>query len=116
MVSFWTRLPHYSRVVSDKGVERYLKITRHIPVDHYGQVGRALCPYSSEFGIHVRELLVGSRPDWSPNGSVSIRSLAVSGSHAHIIRPSVWLAPLALPPSPDASEETDLQQVGSLGF
>ena len=60
-------------------MERYLKITHHLSVDHYGQVGRALCPYSSGLGVHVEELLVGSRPGWSPNGSVSIRSLVVSG-------------------------------------
>ena len=62
MISFWTRLLHCSGVVSDKGVESYLKITRHLSVDHYGQVGRALCPYSFGLGVHVGELLVGSRP------------------------------------------------------
>ena len=115
MVSFWTRLPHCSGVVSDKGVESYLKTTRHPPVDRYGQVERALCPYSSELGVHAGELLVGSRPGWSPNESVSVHSLAVSGSHAHVIRSSVWPAPLASPPSTDASGETDPQRVGSLG-
>ena len=92
-----------------------MKITRHLPVDHYGQVGRALCPYSSRSGVHVGELLVGSRPDWSPNWSVNVHSLAISGSHAHVLRPSVWPAPLASPPSLNASRETNLQQVGSLG-
>ena len=96
-------------------MDTYLKITRHPPVDRYGQVRRALYPYLSGLGVHVGELLVGSRPDWSPNGSVSVRSLAVSGSHAHVIRPSIWPTPLALPPSPDASGETDIQRVGSLG-
>ena len=91
MVTFWTRLPHYSGVVSDGGVESYLKTTRHTPVDRYGQVGRALCPYSSELGVHAGELLIGSRPGWSPNGSVSFRSLAVSGSHGHVIRPQSGL-------------------------
>ena len=95
-------------MVSDGAVESYLKTTRHPPVDRYGQVGRALCPYSSELGIHAGELLVGSWPGWSPNGSVSVCSLAVSGSHAHVIRPSVWLAPLSSPPSPDVGKETDL--------
>ena len=95
-------------------MKSYLKITCHLPVDHYGQVGRALFPYLSGLGVHVGEHLVGFRPDWSPNGSVSVHSLAVSGSHAHVIRPSVWPAPLASPPSPDASGETDLQRVGSL--
>ena len=102
-------------MVGDREVESYLKITRHLPVDHYGQVGRALCPYSSKLGVHVGELLVGSRPDWSPNRSVSVRSLAVSSLHAHVIRPSVWPAPLTSPPSPDAIGETDLQLVSSLG-
>ena len=97
---------------SDGGVESYLKTTRHPSVDHYGQVGRALCPYSSRLGVHAGELLVGSRPSWSPDGSASVRSLAVSGSHAHIIRPSVCPAPLASPPSPDASGETDPQRAG----
>ena len=89
MVSFWTRLSHCSGVESDGGVETYLKTTRHWPVDCYGQVGWALCPYSSRLGVHTGDLLVGSRPGWSPDGSVSARSLAVSGSHAHVIRPSV---------------------------
>ena len=102
-------------MVSNKGVESYLKITRHPSVDRYGQVGWALCPYSSGLGVHAGELLVGSRASWSPNGSVSVRSLIISGSHAHVIRPSVWPAPLASPPSPNASGETDLQRVGLLG-
>ena len=59
MVSFWTRLPHCSGVESDEGVESYLKTTHHPPVDRYGQVGRALCPYSSGLRVHARELLVG---------------------------------------------------------
>ena len=80
---------HCSRVVSDRGVESYMKITHHLPMDHYGQVGRALCPYSSGLGVHAGELLVGSRPGWSPKGSISIRSLAISGSHAHVIWPSI---------------------------
>ena len=99
-------------MVNDGGVENYLKTTRHLPVDRYGQVGRALCPCSSGLGVHAGELLVGSWPNWSPNGSVSIRSLVVSGSHAHITRPSIWPAPLASPPSPDANGETDPQRVG----
>ena len=99
-------------MVSDEGVESYLKTTRHPPMDRYGQVGRALCPYSSWLGVHARELLIGSRPGWSLDGSVRVRSLIVSGSHAHVIRPSVWPAPFAPPPSPDASGETDPQRVG----
>ena len=87
-----------------------MKITHHRPMDRYGQVGQALCPYSSGLGVHAGELLVGSRPGWSPDGSVSVRSLVVSGSHAHVIRPSVWPAPLASPLSPDANGETDPQR------
>ena len=112
MVSFWTRLPHCSGVVSDGGVESYLKTTRHPSVDRDGQVGRALCSYSFGLGVHAGELLVGSRPGWSPDGSASVRSLALSGSYAHVIRPSVWPTPLASPPSPDASGETDPQRAG----
>ena len=37
----------------DGGMERYRKIARHLPVDHYGQVERALFPYSTGLGIHV---------------------------------------------------------------
>ena len=74
---------------SDEGVESYLKTTRHPLVDHYGQVGRALCPYSSRLRVHAGELLVGSRAGWSPDRSASVLSLAVSGSHAHVIWPSV---------------------------
>ena len=102
-------------MVNDGGVESYLKITHHLSVDHYGQVDRALCPYFSGLGVHVGQLLVVFRPCWSPSGSVSVRSPTVRGLHAHVIRPFVWLAPLASPPSPDASRETDLRWVGSLG-
>ena len=92
-----------------------MKITRHLPVDHYGQVGRAFCPYLSGLGVHVGQLLLGFRPCWSPSEFISIHSPTVSSSHAHVIRPSVWSAPLASPPSPDASEETNLRWVDSLG-
>ena len=91
-------------------MESYLKTTRHQSMDRYGQVERVLCPYSSGLGVHVGELLVGSRPGRSPDGSSSVRSLAISGSHAHVIRPSVWPTPLASPPSPDTNEETDPQR------
>ena len=57
---------------------------------------------------------MGFRPCWFPSGSVSVHSPVVSGSHAHVIWPSVWLAPLASPPSPDASGETDLRWVAGL--
>ena len=106
---------HCSGVVNDEGVESYLKVTRHLPVDHYGQVKQDLCPYLSGLGVHVGQLLVCFRLCWSPSGSVSVRSPAVSGLHAHAIRPFVWPAPLVSPPSPDAIRETDLQWVGSLG-
>ena len=102
-------------MVSDGGVESYLKTTRHLSVDRYCREGQALCLYWSKLGVHAGELLIGSRPGWSPNKSVSVRSLAISGSYAHVIQPSFWHAPLASPPSPDASGETDLQRVGSLG-
>ena len=99
-------------MVSDRGVESYLKITRRPPVDRYGQVRRALYPYSSEFGVHAGALLVGSRPGWPPDGPVRVRSLAASDSHTHVTRPSVWPAPPTLPPSPVANGETDPQWVG----
>ena len=106
---------HCSGVVNDEGVESYLKATRHLPVDHYGQVEQALCPYFFGLGVHVGQLLVGFRLCWSLSGSVSVRSPAVSGLHAHVIRPFVWATPLISPQSPDAIRETDLQWVGSLG-
>ena len=95
-------------------MESYLKRTRQLSVDHYGQVERDLCPYFSGLGVHVGRILVGFRPCWSPSGSVSVRSPTVRGSHAHVIRPSVSLAPLASPSSPDTNGETDLRWVGSL--
>ena len=102
-------------VVNNGRVESYLKITHHLPVDHYGQVERALCPYLSGLGVHVGQLLLGFRPCWSPSGSISVRSPTVSSLHAHVIRPSVWLAPLASPPFPDAIVEIEIRWVGSLG-
>ena len=59
---------------------------------------------------------MGFRLGWFPSESVSVRSPVVSGLHAHVIRPSVWPAPLSLPPSPDANKETNLRWVGLLGF
>ena len=59
-------------------MESYQKITRHLPVDHYGQVGQALCPYFSGLEVHVGQLLVGFRACWSPSGSVNVRSPTVS--------------------------------------
>ena len=96
-------------MANDGGVESYRKITRHLPVDHYSQVGQALFPYSSGLGVHVEQLLMGFRPYWSASGSVSVCSPTISGLYAHVIRSSVWPALLASPPSPDASGETDPQ-------
>ena len=76
-------------MVSDEEVESCLKRTRHQPDDHYGQVGRALFPYSPGLGLHAGRHHVGCRTCWSPSGSVSVRSPVVSGSHVHAIRPSV---------------------------
>ena len=78
-------------MVSDGGVESYLRTTRRSLVDRYGQVGRVICPYSSELGVHARELLVGSRLSWSPDEPVSFHSLATSGSHPHVTRSFVLL-------------------------
>ena len=69
-------------MVNDGGVESYLKITRHLPMDHYGQIWRALWSYFSGLGVHIGQLIVGFQPCWSPSGSVSVRSPAVSGSPA----------------------------------
>ena len=55
-------LPHCSVVANDGGVESYRKIIHHLLVDHYGQEGRALYPYSSRLEVHVGQLLVGFRP------------------------------------------------------
>ena len=89
-------------------MESCLKRTHHLSDDHYGRVGRALFPYFPRLGVHVGQHLVGVRPYWSPSGFVSVRSPVVSGSHVHVIRPSIWPAPLASPPSLDASGGTDL--------
>ena len=48
-------------------------------------------------------------PDWSPDGLTGVHSPVVRGSRARVIRPSVWHVPLALPPSPSASGETELR-------
>ena len=95
-------------MLRDGEVESCLKRTRHQSDDHYGRVGRALFPYLPGLRVQVRRHLVVFWPYWSPSGSISVRSPVVSGSHVHVIRPSVWPAPFALPPSPDASGETDL--------
>ena len=95
-------------VVSDREVESCLKITHHQPNDYYDPVGRVLFPYLSGLGVHVGRHLMGFRACWSLSGSVSVHSPVVSGSHVHVIRPSVWPAPPASPPSPGTSGETDL--------
>ena len=82
------------------------KRTLHQQGDHYGRVGRALFPYSLGLRVHSRRHLGGYGACWTPSGSVSGRSPVVSGSHVLVIRPFVWPAPPASPPSPGASEET----------
>ena len=96
-------------MVRDGEVESCLKRTRHPPNDHCGQVGRALCPYLLVLGVQVRQHYMGFRPCLFPSGSVGVCSPVVSGSHAHVIRPSIWPAPPSLPPSPDVGGEIDLQ-------
>ena len=98
-------------MVSDGEVESCLKRTRYLSDDHYGQVGRAFYPYFPGLGVQVGQHLVGFQPCWFPGGSVGIRSPIVSGSYVQAIRPSVLPAPLASPPSPDASGEIDLRWV-----
>ena len=82
-------------MVSDGEVDSYLKRNRHLPDDHYGRVGQALCPYLPRLGVHVGQHLMGFRLCWSLSESVSVHSPIVSGSHVHVIRPSVWPAPLS---------------------
>ena len=82
-------------MVNDGEVESCPKRTCHLPVDHYGQVGRAFFPYPLGLGVQVGQRLVGFRPRWFPGGAVSARSPIVNGLHVHEIRPSVWPAPLA---------------------
>ena len=60
-VSFWTRLPHCSGVVSDGEVESCPKRARRQPNDHYGRVGRALSLYSPRLEAHSGQSLGGSR-------------------------------------------------------
>ena len=82
-------------MVNDGEVESCPKRTRHLPVDHYGQVKEAFCPYLLGLEVQVRQHLVGFQPRWFPGGPVSARSLVVNGLHVHAIRPSIWSAPLA---------------------
>ena len=65
---------------------------RHLPNDHCGQVGRALCPYLPGLEVQVGQCLVGFRPRWSPSVPVGARSPIVNGLHVHAIRSSVWPA------------------------
>ena len=96
-------------------MENCLKRTRPQPYGHYDRVGRARFPYSLGLRLHSGPHLGGCRACWTPSGSVSVRSPIVSGLHVLVIRPFVWPAPPALPPSPDANEETDLRWVGLQG-
>ena len=105
-VSFWTRLPHCSGVVSDGEVESCPKRARHQPDDHYGRVGQALTLYSPGLGAHSGGHLWGSQAYWTLSGFVSGRSLAVNGPHVLVIRPSVGLGPPVSPPFPGASGGT----------
>ena len=52
---------------------------------------------------------MGFWPCLFPSGSVGVRSIVVIGSHAHVIRPSIWPAPPASPPYLDSGGEIDLQ-------
>ena len=61
-VSFWTRLPHCSGVVSNGEVESCPKRARHQLDDHYGQVRGALSLYSPRLGAHFGRHLGGSWP------------------------------------------------------
>ena len=114
-VSFWTRLPHCSGVVSDGEVESCPKRVRHQPDDHYGRAGWALSLYSPELGAHSRRHLGGSRVCWTLSGFVGGRSPAVNGSYVLVIRPSVGLAPPVSPSSPGVSGGTGPRWVGLLG-
>ena len=102
-------------MVSDGEAKSCLKRTRHQSYDHYGQAGRALFPYSLGLGLHSGRHLGGCQACWTPSGSVSVHSPIVSGMQVLVIRPSVWPAPPASPPSPGANEETDLRWAGLQG-
>ena len=57
----------------------------HLSDDHYGQVGRALCPYLLGLRVQVGQRLVGFRPRWYLSGPVGTRSPVVNGLHVHVI-------------------------------
>ena len=103
-------------MVNDREAGSYPRRIRHLPDDHCGQVGRALCPYLPGLEVQVGQRLVGFRPYWSLRGHVGARSVVVNGLHVHAIRPYVWPALPAKLPSLDASGETGLRWADSLGF
>ena len=89
------RSPHCSEVVDDGEAGSCPRSVRHLPDDHCGQAGRALCPYLPGLGVQVGQRLVGFQPRWSPSEPVGARFPIVNGLHAHAIRPFVWPALLA---------------------
>ena len=102
-------------MVSNGEAERCPKRTRHQPGDHYGQAGRALFPYSPGLRVHSGRHLGGYRACWTLSGSLRGRSPVVSGPYVLVIRPFVWPAPPASPPSPSTNEETGPRWVDLLG-
>ena len=79
-------------MVNDREAGSCPRRVRHLPDDHCGQVGRALCPYLPGLGVQVGQRLIGFRPRWSPRGPVGARSPVVNGLHVYAIQPSVWPA------------------------
>ena len=114
-VSFWTRLPLCSRVVSDGEVESYPKRARYHPDDHYGRVGGALSLYSPGLGAYFGRHLGGSWACWTLSGFVGGPFLVVNGLPVLVIRTSIGPTPLALPPSPGANGGTSPRWVDLLG-
>ena len=114
-VSFWTRLPHCSGVVSDEEVENYPKRARRQPDDHYGRVGLALSLYSPGLEAHSEQSYGGSRACWILSRFVGGRSPVVNSPPVLVIRPSVGPAPPVSPPSPGARRGTSPRWVGLLG-
>ena len=114
-VSFWTRLPHCSGVVSNGEVESCPKRARHQPDDHYGRVGGALSLYSPGLGAHFGRHLGGSLACWTLSGFVGCHFPAANGPPVLVIRPSIGPTPPASPLSPSASGGIDPRRVGLLG-
>ena len=54
------------------------------------------------------------RPVRLPDEPTGGRFLTIDGQHGSATRPSVWPAPPALPPYPDANEGTGLLWIDSL--